>query len=133
LNLFATRNRSYSRVKLRLVALKEIRILLGQFRNFNNDAVVLMRLDNLSTIEGIETFRDLNFEFQLDERVESILSIFSLVKYGGPDEGWQSALPAEFNSDEEVLAALQKPQKTKTYKRRWMALLNWVKNLIQIL
>lgn len=81
--------------------------LLSQFRNFNNDAVVLMRVENLSTIEGIETFRDLNFEFQLDERVESILSIFSLVKYGGPDQGWQSALPAEFNSDEEVLAALK--------------------------
>lgn len=87
--------------------LKDYDELLGQFRNFNNDAVVLMRLDNLSTIEGIENFRDLNFEFQLDERVESILSIFSLVKYGGPDEGWQSALPAEFNSDEEVLAALK--------------------------
>ncbi len=81
--------------------------LLSQFRNFNNDAVVLMRVDNLSTVDGIETFRDINFEFQLDERVESILSIFSLVKYGGPDEGWQSALPAEYNSDEEVLASLK--------------------------
>jgi predicted RND superfamily exporter protein len=81
--------------------------LLGQFRNFNNDAVILMRVENLATIEGIETFRDLNFEFQLDERVESILSIFSLVKYGGPDEGWQSALPAEYNSDAEVLASLK--------------------------
>jgi len=82
--------------------------LLSQFRNFNNDAVVLMRVNNLATVDGIETFRDLNFEFQLDERVESILSIFSLVKYGGPDEGWQSALPAEFNSDEQVLAELRK-------------------------
>lgn len=82
--------------------------LLSQFRNFNNDAVVLMRVENLATVEGIETFRDLNFEFQLDERVESILSIFSLVKYGGPDQGWQSALPAEFESDEQVLAELKK-------------------------
>lgn len=81
--------------------------LLSQFRNFNNDAVVLMRLDNLATVEGIENFRDLNFEFQLDERVESILSIFSLVKYGGPEQGWQSALPAEFENDDEVLAALK--------------------------
>ncbi len=81
--------------------------LLSQFRNFNNDAVVLMRIKNLATVEGIETFRDLNFEFQLDERVESILSIFSMVKYGGPDQGWQSALPAEYNSDEEVLASLK--------------------------
>jgi len=81
--------------------------LLSQFRNFNNDAVILMKVKDLSTVEGIETFRDINFEFQLDERVESILSIFSMVKYGGPDEGWQSALPAEYNSDEEVLASLK--------------------------
>lgn len=81
--------------------------LLSQFRNFNNDAVVLMRLKDLSTVEGIEAFRDLNFEYQLDDRVESILSIFSMVKYGGPNEGWQSALPAEFESDEHVLASLK--------------------------
>lgn len=82
--------------------------LLSQFRNFNNDAVVLMKVNNLATVEGIETFRDLNFEFQLDERVESILSIFSMVRYGGPEEGWQSSLPAEYDSDEEVLASLKK-------------------------
>ena len=81
--------------------------LLSSFRDFNNDAVVLMRLPNLATVEGIETFRELNFEFQLDDRVESILSIFSLVKFAGPEQGWQSALPAEFTSDEEVLTALK--------------------------
>ncbi|MEM7288828.1 MAG: MMPL family transporter [Pseudomonadota bacterium] len=81
--------------------------LLANFRDFNNDAVILMRVDNLATVEGIETFRELNFEFQLDERVESILSIFSLVKYGGPEQGWQSALSAEFESDEQVLAELE--------------------------
>ncbi len=81
--------------------------LLANFRDFNNDAVVLMRLENLATVEGIETFRELNFEFQLDDRVESILSIFSLVKFGGPEEGWQSALSAEFESDEQVLQELK--------------------------
>ena len=81
--------------------------LLANFRDFNNDAVILMRVENLASVEGIETFRELNFEFQLDDRVESILSIFSLVKYGGPEQGWQSALPAEFESDEQVLAELK--------------------------
>ncbi len=81
--------------------------LLTNFRNFNNDAVVLMRVDNLATVEGIETFRDLNFEFQLDERVESILSIFSLVRYGGPDAGWQTSLPASYENDEQVLESLE--------------------------
>ncbi|MEO0329838.1 MAG: MMPL family transporter [Pseudomonadota bacterium] len=81
--------------------------LLQSFRNFNNDAVVLMRIPNLATVEGIETFRELNFEFQLDDRVESILSIFSLVRYASPELGWQSALPAEFQTDDEVKAALK--------------------------
>ena len=81
--------------------------LLENFRDFNNDAVVLMRLPNLATVEGIETFRELNFEFQLDDRVESILSIFSLVKYAGPELGWQSALPSQFETDAEVLALLE--------------------------
>jgi predicted RND superfamily exporter protein len=81
--------------------------LLSQFRDFNNDAVILMRVPNLATIEGIETFRELNFEFQLDDRVESILSIFSLVKFAGPDLGWQSALPAEYESDDQVRQSLE--------------------------
>lgn len=81
--------------------------LLANFRDFNNDAVVLMRIENLATVEGIETFRELNFEFQLDDRVESILSIFSLVKYAGPEQGWQSALSAEFRDDAQVLAELK--------------------------
>ena len=31
---------------------------------------------------------------------------FSLVRYGGPETGWESALPAEFESDEAVKQAL---------------------------
>lgn len=81
--------------------------LLADFRDFNNDAVVLMKIDNLATIDGIENFRDLNFEFQLDERVQSVLSIFSLVQLD-PVQGWQSALPAEFETDESVRIALEK-------------------------
>ena len=85
--------------------------LLANFRDFNNDAVVLMRLENLATVEGIELFRELNFEFTLDERVESILSIFALVRYGGPETGWEFALPAEFETDDQVLEALQQMAK----------------------
>jgi len=80
--------------------------LLANFRNFNNDAVVLMQIENLATVDGIETFREINFEFQLDEHVESILSIFSLVKFD-KEQGWQSALSAEFETDEQVLAELK--------------------------
>ncbi|MBO6815412.1 MAG: MMPL family transporter [Rhizobiaceae bacterium] len=87
--------------------LKDYDELLSSFRDFNNDAVLLMRIDNLATVEGIETFRDLNFEFQLDPRVQSVLSIFSLVRLD-PVQGWQSAIPAQFDNDAEVLAALQK-------------------------
>jgi len=82
--------------------------LLSRFRDFNNDAVALVQLENLATVEGIETLRDISFEYQLDERVESTLSIFSLVLYGGKEAGWQSALPSDFGNDGEVEAALRK-------------------------
>ena len=80
--------------------------LLSSFRNFNNDAVVLMRGKSLATVEGIETYRDLSYEFQFDDRVESVLSIFSLVRYKTEEGGWQSAMPARFDSDAEVKDAL---------------------------
>ena len=82
--------------------------LLSSFRNFNNDAIVLMRTDNLATVEGIETYRDLHFEFSLDERVESVLSLFSLVQYDESKGGWKSAVPSRFDTDEEVQAFLKK-------------------------
>ena len=82
--------------------------LLTNFRDFNNDAIVLIRSDRLATVEGIETYRDIHFEFQFSERVESVLSMFSLVQYEESEGGWSSAVPAEFESDEEVRQFLLK-------------------------
>jgi len=82
--------------------------LLRNFRDFNNDAIVLIRSDNLATVEGIETYRDLHFEFQFSQKVESVLSLFSLVTYENAETGWGSAVPASFKSDEEVRKFLQK-------------------------
>lgn len=82
--------------------------LLTSFRNFNNDAVVLIRSPDLLSVKGIETYRDLHFEFQFNERVQSVLSLFSLVQYDEEKGGWLSALPAQFESDAEVAEALEK-------------------------
>lgn len=82
--------------------------LLTNFRDFNNDAIVLIRSDKLATVEGIETYRDIHFEFQFSERVESVLSMFSLVQYDQADGGWSSAVPAEFENDEAVKQFLVK-------------------------
>ncbi len=82
--------------------------LLRDFRNFNNDAVVLIRSPDLATVKGIEAYRDLHFEFSFDERVESVLSLFSLVQYDSKNGGWQSVAPAKFASDEEVKAFLER-------------------------
>ncbi len=82
--------------------------LLSSFRDFNNDAIILMRTDDMATVEGIETYRDLHFEFSLDERVESVLSLFSLVQYDDSKGGWMSAVPARFGSDDEVKSFLRK-------------------------
>ncbi len=83
-------------------------VLLNNFRNFNNDAIVLVRSDNLATVDGMETYRDLHFEFQFSERVESVLSLFSLVNYDETQGGWSSAVPAEFKTNDEVQAFLKK-------------------------
>lgn len=85
--------------------------LLSSFRNFNNDAVVLLRGNSLGTVEGIETYRDLHFELQFEEEVESVLSLFSLVKYEAATGGWQSALPAVFENDEHVISSLAELRK----------------------
>jgi predicted RND superfamily exporter protein len=82
--------------------------LLADFRNFNNDAVVLIRSPNLAIVEGIEKYRDLQFEFSFDERVESVLSLFSLVRHDPATGGWQSVAPARFENDEEVRAFLER-------------------------
>ncbi|MBL4727716.1 MAG: MMPL family transporter [Rhizobiaceae bacterium] len=81
--------------------------LLNEFRDFNNDAVVLVRSKNLATVEGIETYRDIHFEYQFSERVESILSLFSLATYDEKEGGWGTAVPSEFKNDEEVRAFLE--------------------------
>lgn len=81
--------------------------LLHSFRNFNNDAVVLLRSESLATVEGIETYRDLHFEFQFADEVESVLSLFSLVSYDSEQGGWLSVLPARFESDEQVRQSLE--------------------------
>ncbi|MFK5979139.1 MAG: MMPL family transporter [Rhizobiaceae bacterium] len=81
--------------------------LLTNFRDFNNDAVVLIRTKDLATVKGIETYRDIHFEYQFSERVESILSLFSLVTYEEKNGGWGTAVPSEFNNDEEVRVFLE--------------------------
>lgn len=80
--------------------------LLDTFRNFNNDAVVLIRARNLATVDGIENYRNLHFEFQFDDRVQSVLSLFSLVQYDAARGGWHSAVPARFDDDAQVAAFL---------------------------
>ncbi len=82
--------------------------LLDSFRNFNNDAIVLIRSDNLATVEGLETYRDMHFEFQFDDRVESVLSLYSLVQYDKSAGGWKSALPARYDDDGQVKALLDR-------------------------
>lgn len=83
-------------------------VLLNEFRDFNNDAIVLVRSDKLATQEGFETFRELHFELQFNENVQSVLSPFSLASFDPKKGGWRSTVPAEFESDEQVQTFLHK-------------------------
>ncbi len=70
--------------------------LLKTFRDFNNDAIVLVSSSKLNTLEGFETLRDLHFELQFHPAVESLLSPFSLASFDSNSGGWQSTVPARF-------------------------------------
>ena len=82
--------------------------LLSTFRDFNNDAIVLISSDRLNTLEGFENYRDLHFDLQFNSSVESILSPFSLASYDINAGGWQSTVPARFNDQQELDAFLQR-------------------------
>ena len=86
--------------------------LLSTFRDFNNDAIILINADNLDTLEGFENFRDLYFELQFNPAVESVLSPFSLASYDKNEGGWQSTVPARFRNQEHLKNFLDKMNET---------------------
>jgi len=86
--------------------------LLKTFRDFNNDAIVLISSDKLNTIEGFEKFRDLQFELQFNPAVESVLSPFSLASYDINAGGWQSTVPARFEDQANLDAFLKRMNET---------------------
>ena len=86
--------------------------LLSTFRDFNNDAIVLISSEKLNTLEGFEAYRDLHFELQFNEAVESLLSPFSLASYDSKSGGWQSTVPARFKDDAELKEFLQRMNET---------------------
>lgn len=81
--------------------------LLRNFRDFNNDAIILISSDKLNTLEGFEAFRDLHFDLQFNSAVESLLSPFSLASYDINAGGWQSTVPARFEDEAELKKFLQ--------------------------
>ena len=86
--------------------------LLATFRDFNNDAIVLISSDKLKTLEGFEAFRDLHFDLQFNPAVESLLSPFSLATYDGKSGGWQSTVPARFEDEAQLQKFLERMNET---------------------
>lgn len=84
------------------VEFEEYDHLLNVFRDFNNDAIVLISSDKLHTLEGFEAYRDLHFDLQFNPAVESILSPFSLATFDINAGGWQSTVPARFKNQAEL-------------------------------
>ena len=94
------------------VEFEEYDHLLSTFRDFNNDAIILVSADNLETLEGFEAFRELHFDLQFNPAVESVLSPFSLASYDESAGGWQSTVPARFRNDEHLKNFLNKMNET---------------------
>ena len=86
--------------------------LLTTFRDFNNDAIILISSKNLNTLDGFEAFRDLHFDLQFNDAVESLLSPFSLASYDDNGSGWQSTVPARFEDEAQLEAFLKRMNDT---------------------
>jgi predicted RND superfamily exporter protein len=86
--------------------------LLSTFRDFNNDAIVLISSDKLKTLEGFEAFRELHFDLQFNPAIESLLSPFSLASYDPKAGGWQSTVPARFEDEADLKRFLDRMNET---------------------
>jgi len=77
------------------------------FHSYSKDEILLVGSANLKTVEGIENLRDLHFELQLLDGADRVVSIFSVAGYSNKADLWESALPSEFENNDQVQAALQ--------------------------
>ena len=88
--------------------------LQHEFRDFSKDAAVLVQSPLLTTAAGIERLRDLHFELEFVDEVAGILSVFSVVR-PAENGGWESELPAAFDTDAEVGPALERLRSGQPY------------------
>lgn len=80
---------------------------LGErFGTFENDAYILVKSDQLTDPEVIETMRELALELELNSFASGTLSPFSLRKPAKEDGVTRPAVPEDMQSAEEVAAAL---------------------------
>jgi predicted RND superfamily exporter protein len=94
------------------VEFKEYDHLLATFRDFNNDAIVLISSDKLKTLEGFEALRDIHYDLQFNPAVESLLSPFSLASFDIKAGGFESTVPARFEDQAEFTRFLEAMKET---------------------
>ncbi|MCC2110962.1 MAG: MMPL family transporter [Hyphomicrobiales bacterium] len=91
--------------------------LRTEFRDFSEDEILLVQSKTLNTAEGFERLRELHLELQLSERVDAVLSVFSLVEPSEDGARWQSALPAFIEDDEKLHDSLKRLTDTQPITR----------------
>lgn len=91
--------------------------LRTEFRDFAQDEILLVQSETLNTAEGFERLRELHLELQLSERVDAVLSVFSLVEPSADGARWQSALPAFIEDDATLERALDRLTETQPITR----------------
>lgn len=79
---------------------------LGNYRNFSRDVTILVEADNLATVKGLDTLRDLQLELSFVDGVGSVSSILSVPDFDPVTGDYKSWFPLEITSDAQAKALL---------------------------
>lgn len=91
------------------------------FRDAAHDVFLMVQAPDLFTVDGMDKLRFLQIDLQLDDKVQSVFSAFSLGNYDFLDDRFVPALPPDFASDEEVVAAMNQLREDQPSARALVA------------
>ncbi len=91
------------------------------FRDAAHDVFLMVKAPDLFTVDGMDKLRFLQIDLQLDDKVELVFSAFSLGDFDFVDNRFVPALPQEFASDEEVVAAMNRLRENQPSARALVA------------
>ncbi len=91
------------------------------FRDGAHDVFLMVKSPDLFTVDGMQALRFLQIDLQLDDAVDLVFSAFSLGDFDFVSGRFVPALPPDFTSDEEVMAAMNQLRQDQPSARALIA------------